>query len=128
MQKNRPYSHNQLSLFQKARDLPKHHVRVAAFTGEPYVLRCLVFLFALCIAGYLYFVGLSILNLIQSREATADSASIQSTVGALEQEYFTLSKAVTPEMGARLGLSAAKKQAYVRRGTNMATNVRASDL
>ena len=120
--------HNQLSLFQKAKELPKHHVRVAAYAGESYVLQTLIFMFVLCVAGYLYFVGLSILNVIGSREASVDSDRLQAVVGTLEQEYFELSKSITPEVGATYGFVPTKTQAYVRSASNVASNVSKSDV
>ena len=121
-------NHNQLSLFQKAKELPKHHVRVAAYAGESYVLQTLMFMFVLCVAGYLYFVGLSILNVIGSREASVDSDRLQSVVGTLEQEYFELSKSITPEIGVAYGFVPTKSQAYVHSVSNVASNVSKSNL
>ena len=118
----------QLSLFQKAREFPKRSVSISAYTGESHILKGLLLVLALCILGYLYFVGISILNVIANREAAAQSNSLQTAVSSLEQEYFKLSKSVTPERGESLGLSATKNQAYVRRALNVASNVRASDL
>ena len=128
MHTNHSHRHNQLSLFQKAKELPKHHVRVAAYTGESYVLQTLIFMFVLCVAGYLYFVGLSILNVIGSREASVESDRLQSVVGNLEQEYFELSKSVTPDVGASFGLVPTKSQAYVRSASNVASNVTHNDM
>ncbi len=121
-------NHNQLSLFQKAKELPNRHVALAAYTGESYVVRALLFMFILCVAGYLYFVGLSILNVISSREASVESDRLQSVVGNLEQEYFELSKSVTPDVGASFGLVPTKSQAYVRSASNVASNVTHRDI
>jgi hypothetical protein len=97
-------------------------IRVEAYSGEHLVLRALIFALAACIAAYLYFVGLSIMNVISHREASVLSDRLRSEVGTLEKEYFELSEAVTPEMGSRLGLVSASNASYVRRGTGLASN------
>lgn len=118
----------QLSLFQKARDVPRWHIRVATYTGESYVVRFLLAALIFCTALYLYFVGISILNVIANTQAGVDSARLQSTVGSLEQEYFKLSNAVTPQTGVQLGLAKTSASNFVRRSNGMATNIRTNDL
>ena len=129
MHTNHSHRHpSQLSLFQKAKELPNRHVALAAYTGESYMVQALIFLFILCVAGYLYFVGLSILNVVGSREASVESDRLQSVVGSLEEEYFGLSKSVTPEIGVQYGLSRPATQAFVRSPSNMASNVTHNDI
>ncbi|MDP3645803.1 MAG: hypothetical protein Q8R25_01835 [bacterium] len=120
--------HNQLSLFQKARELPHRRVSIAAFSGESHVLQFFMLALALCVAGYLYFVGVSIMNVIAHREASVESDRLQSIVVNLEEEYFKLSKGVTPEMGAHLGLQKTSATSFVRRASGMASNVKASEI
>ena len=116
----------QLSLFQKARELPKRQVNVAALMGESHMMQFVMSALIFCVCAYLYFVGLSIMNVIAHREASVESDRLQSIVSSLEEDYFTLSKNVTPETGAKLGLSPAKKSSFVRRVTGVASNASAS--
>ena len=104
----------QLSLFQKAKELPKRSVSVAAYRGESHVLRLLCSALIFCVCAYLYFIGLSIMNLVGSREALARSNVLKSEVATLEQEYFRLSKAVTPNDAISLGLTKPVKTTFVR--------------
>ena len=120
----------QLSLFQKAKELPQRHVQIAAYRGEPYVLRFLCTALVFCVCAYLYFIGLSIMNLVANREAVAKSDALKSDVATLEEEYFKLSKAVTHGDAAALGLTQPVKTTYVRRADagGVASNVRARDI
>lgn len=119
---------NQLSLFQKARELPKRQVSVATFTGESHVLQLLILLLGLCVAAYLYFVGVSIMNVIGSREASIESERLQSIVSTLEEEYFALSKSISPENGVGLGLSKTSATSFVRRPGGVASNIQPSGI
>jgi hypothetical protein len=67
------------------------------------------------IGGYLYFVSASVLNVMARREAIAQVAQIEGTIGGLEQQYFALSESVSPQLGAALGLSPARNTQYVYR-------------
>jgi hypothetical protein len=122
------HSKNQLSLFQKARELPRREIRAAAYAGEPYMLHALSLVLALCVCAYLYFVGISIMNVIVSREASVESERLQSIVGNLEEQYFTLAKTVTPESAGQFGLVAGADASFVRRGGAVAANVTPSDI
>ena len=121
MRKN--HNKNQLSLFQKALELPHKQVNVAAYAGESHLVQFLILALVLSIGAYLYFVGLSIMNVIANREAIAESERLQSIVVNLEEQYFKLSKDVTPEMGVNLGLKKTSDTTFVRRASGMASNV-----
>ena len=69
--------------------------------------------------GYLYFVSASILNVIASKEALTQVSVIQGSIGGLEQNYFELTKAISPQSGPALGLSPITHQAYVYRPGNV---------
>ena len=120
----------QLTLFQKAKALPSRSVHVAALRGEQYFIRIIIGALALCVAAYLYFVGLSIMNLISNREAVTESTRLQSDVAMLEQEYFTLSKNVSAVEANAHGLSQPIATTFVRRADagGMATAIRSNDL
>jgi hypothetical protein len=90
-------------------------IRVHAFEGERFVLHYLFCAIVLTMLGYAYFVSLSIFNVIAHKEAMAESDRLQSEVGQLEEEYFALSKEVTPALAAQLGMSPTKETAFVRR-------------
>jgi hypothetical protein len=90
-------------------------IRVHAFKGEQYLLHMLFLAIGLCIVGYAYFVSLSILNVIAHKEAIAESERLQSQVGLLEQDYFELSKSVTPALAVQLGMTQTSDTTFVRR-------------
>ena len=90
-------------------------IRVHAFRGEQYLLHMLILGIGLCVVGYAYFVSLSIMNVIAHKEAIAESDRLQSAVGLLEQDYFQLSKNVTPALAAQLGMTETSDTTFVRR-------------
>lgn len=90
-------------------------IRVHAFRGEEYLLHMLFLAIGLCVVGYAYFVSLSIINVITHKEAIAESERLQSEVGMLEQEYFELSKKISPALAADLGMTQTSDTAFVRR-------------
>ena len=55
---------------------------------------CIVTL-VVCLLAYLYLVAASVLNVIAQREAESNSMQIESSIGVLEEQYFTLSQAIT---------------------------------
>lgn len=87
--------------------------------GERIVLRVLSILLLASIAGYLYFVSASILNVIARKEALSHVAVIQGSIGGLEQNYFELSGGISAESGESLGLSPVTQQSYVYRPGNV---------
>ncbi|HWO07771.1 MAG TPA: hypothetical protein VNM40_04305 [Candidatus Paceibacterota bacterium] len=118
----------QLSIFEKAKSLPQRSIVVAAYRGENHLLSFLYFAFGLCIAAYIYFVGLSIMNLIANREAIVESDRLQSEVASLEEEYFELAKGITPSVASAHGLSKPVQTSFVRRPTGFASNSSRDDL
>ncbi|MFZ2886567.1 MAG: hypothetical protein WA021_01970 [Minisyncoccia bacterium] len=119
---------SQLSFFEKAKSLPQRSVSVAAFRGESHVLSILYLTLGLCVAGYLYFVGVSIMNLIANREAVVQSERLQTDVAVLEQEFFELSKGVTPAAADDHGLLKPVHTSFTKRDTGFATNITNEDL
>jgi hypothetical protein len=118
----------QAALLQKARMIPERKISAIAYVGEAYLLQVLSIFLALAVAGYLYFVGVSIMNVISNREASVESERLRSVVGSLEEQYFMLSKAISPSAAAGLGLTANAEASYVRRGGAVATNVVPSEI
>jgi len=90
-------------------------IHVHAFPGEQFMLHGLFMAVALCVFGYAYFVSLSIVNVIAHKEAIAESDTLQSQVGGLEQEYFELSRNVTPALGESLGMTPTSNTSFVRK-------------
>lgn len=101
-------------------------IRVEAFNGEQFVIHGLVLALFLCIALYGYFVSLSIMNVIANREASVESERLRSTVVALEQEYFNLSKSITADLATDVGLTDTTETEFVRRPNGMAANTPAA--
>lgn len=90
-------------------------IHVAAYSGEAQLFRVLCMLCLGMIVAYLYLVSLSIMNVIVSREAGVESEQLRATVSSLEEEYFALSRAVNPDLGATLGLFPVEKTHFVQR-------------
>ncbi|MFZ2556066.1 MAG: hypothetical protein WAZ27_02995 [Minisyncoccia bacterium] len=90
-------------------------IRLHALPGERFVIHILSLAIIMSVLGYSYFVSVSIRNVIVHKEAVAESDRLQSEVGLLEQEYFELSKKVTPELATSLGMSPTSDTEFVRR-------------
>src|SRR3989338_5676493 len=90
---------------------------------ERLALNALFVLLALLVAGYLYFVGASILNIIVRKEAAADIDRLQSSIALTEKEYFELNKSVSPIVAGDMGLTQLSRTNYVYRPGNSASAV-----
>ncbi len=86
--------------------------------AESILFRFFVGLIVLLLLGYLYFVYMSILNVIVRREALTGIARTQNNISAMEREHFILSQSVTASAGVSLGLSPIKSTSYVYRPGN----------
>ena len=75
---------------------------------------------ALRVAGDLYFVAASIRNVMARSEAIAQAQTIESSIGSLEERYFSLSQSVTPQEGTAMGFTPVSKTSYVYRPGNAA--------
>lgn len=82
---------------------------------------------ALFICGYFYFVGASVLNIIERKEASSEIERLHSSIAMLEQEYFALQTRVTPLAAQDMGLTAVSDTAYIHRPGNAAINTTAPD-
>ena len=118
----------QLALLQKARALPERKVKAIAFAGESHLIHALSIFLAFSIAAYLYFVGVSIMNVISNREASVESDRLRSVVGTLEADYFSIQKTIAPHAASSYGLTARAEATYVRRTSGVASNANLSDL
>ncbi len=92
--------------------------------AESVVLRWLVALVVVFLCAYLYFVSLSVLNVIARKEALSQITKLQTSTSVMERDYFALSQTVKPSEGASLGLSPITTISYVYRpgNTAVATN------
>ncbi len=70
--------------------------------------------------SYFYFVVGSVFHVIGEKQADARSANLQSSINSLEQQYFSLSQALTPQAAADMGLAPIKNTQYVYRPGNSA--------
>ena len=76
---------------------------------------------AILFLAYLYFVASSVMNIVARKEADARASNLQGSIGTLEQKYFELTQALTPESAGSLGLAPVRKTAYVYRPGNAAS-------
>lgn len=104
-------------------------IRVHTYPGEHIAFQGLILALVGCVFAYGYFVSLSIMNVVTHKEAIAESDRLRSEVGMLEEEYFTLSKEISPEMAGRLGLTNTSDTSFIRRPGAMGSAVTApSDI
>jgi len=84
-------------------------------SAERHILRALLLVLALLACGYLYFVAASVLNVIASREASAQASRIETSIGSLEERYFTLAQSITPQEGESLGYVHIANESFIYR-------------
>jgi len=89
-------------------------------SAERVFLRFLIVAFGSLALLYIYFVGATILNVVATKEAGVQTATITSAVSKLEREYFAATQGIGPEDGARLGLAPVAHTVYVHRPGNAA--------
>lgn len=89
------------------------------YPSERFILKGLIAALIILACGYLYFVSESVLNIMAQRTADNQSAQIQATIGSLENQYFALSQAITPQAGSELGLVPVQVNEYVNRPSNV---------
>lgn len=106
-----------ISPLQAQIHFPDKQVRAALLVAEHdlerTILRIVLALVAFCAVGYVYFVASSTLNVIARNTVENQMSHIESTVGLLEQRALALSKEITPETAASLGLVPVADIAYV---------------
>ena len=78
-------------------------------------------LVAILFFAYLYFVAASVLNIVARKEADAHATNLQSSIGALEENYFELAQSMTPQLASEIGLAPVAHTAYVYRPGNAAS-------
>jgi hypothetical protein len=114
------------SIFQGSFDfdaVSKRQLNVLAFEypAERIAFFALSILLAILFCGYFYFVASSVLNIIARKEADAQSAQLQGSIGTLEEQYFALSQTLSPADATTLGLSPVAQTQYVYRPGNAAS-------
>lgn len=98
----------------------KPHVALAVeYPVERRILQALIGALIVLALGYFYFVSESVLNIMAQRTADNQSAQIQASIGSLENNYFALSQAITPQEGSDLGLVQVSVSDYVTRPTDI---------
>ena len=110
------------SIFQGKFDFSSAHRGASLSVEHPMertALRVLSMVFVVIFCSYLYFVSASILNVIARKEALTRVSVIQGSIGGLEQNYFELTKGISPQSGPELGLAPITKQHYVYRPGNV---------
>jgi hypothetical protein len=88
--------------------------------AESVILRWLAAIVVVFLCAYVYFVSLSVLNVIARKEALAGVAKLQGAISLMERDYFALSQKVVPSEGASLGLAPISNISYVYRSGNTA--------
>lgn len=89
---------------------------------ERVITRTVFGLLCILACAYLYFVTFSVMHVVAHKEALVQSAHLTDSISQLERRYFDLSRSVTRDEGARLGLSDITPS-YVYATGNTAVNV-----
>ena len=82
----------------------------------------------LLVCAYLYFVSVSVLNVIARKEALREMSDITSSIATMEQRYFHISQDMTQDTANNLGLKPVKTTAYVYRPGNVGVVYTADDI
>lgn len=64
---------------------------------------------------YLYFITSTVLNVIARKDALTKTATIEGSIGSLEQQYLALSKEVNASVASAVGLAPVSDTSYVYR-------------
>ncbi len=110
------------SIFQGRLNFDTARHGLSLMMEHPYeriLARCLTIAVVTLVAGYLYFVSGSVLNVMARKDALTQVTKIQGAIGGLEQQYFALSQDVTPSTGGVLGLAPVENTQYVYRPGNV---------
>ena len=104
------------SLFQSKLDFSVAGGNVSFSIEHPLeqtLFRALGLVLFVLLCGYFYFVSASVLNIIARKEADSKSASLQTSIAGMEQQYFALKDGMDTHTAAALGLSQIKDTQYV---------------
>ena len=82
---------------------------------EGHAMRLLTAAIALCALAYVYCVVASVLNITARKDALRQSSALESSIGMLEEQYFTLSQGITPDAAGTFGLAPVGSASYVYR-------------
>ena len=100
--------------------------KVAALSAEhPFehvLLRYLFVAAGLLAFVYLYLVAASVLNVIAQKEADQNSSALESKIGGLEAQYFSLSQDITQQKASELGLLPVSESSFVYRLSTVGLN------
>lgn len=86
---------------------------------ERAVLKSLVLVLGILSFGYVYFVGVSVLNIVARKEADAQTVKLQSAIASMEQQYFALSHEVDESAAYAIGLAPIAETHFVYRPGNL---------
>jgi len=113
------------SIFQGAFDFEavsnkRAHALAVEYPAERIAFTLLIALLGILICAYFYFVIGSVFNVIAEKQADSSSANMQGSIASLEQQYFALSQALTPQAATDMGLAPVQNTQYVFRPGNAA--------
>jgi len=93
------------------------HLSILSFQHplESAALKAIGALLCFALAGYLYFVGSSVLNVMARKEAQAGTEKLMTALAEREHQYFALSGSITPDHSAVYGLGPIRETSYVYR-------------
>jgi len=88
---------------------------VQEYEFEKRMRNSVLIMIGLCAFGYVYFVSTSVLNIIARKDAHTQIAQLESTIGSLESEYFSLSSAISEDNAQSMGLVPVSSKNFVTR-------------
>jgi hypothetical protein len=88
---------------------------IREYAIEKRIRNSVLIMIAICAFGYVYFVSTSVLNIIARKDAHNQIANLESTIGSLESDYFSLSSSISREVANELGLVSLSSKSFVTR-------------
>ena len=82
---------------------------------ERIAYRALIVGIGMCAVVYVYCVVASVLNITALKYAVRESAVSQSAIGVLEEQHFVMSRNLTVDTSAQLGLARVESSSFVYR-------------
>ena len=79
-----------------------------------------------CFLAYVYFVNLTIANVVERRSMVSEIRVLSSDISEMEAEYLALSRVITPDVALSMGFHESSRVDFVTRATH--TNLAKLDL
>lgn len=95
--------------------IQSYTISVEEYAFEPVMRRLLVIIAIFSALTYVYFVSASVVHIVARKDAETTLSRTATEVAELESQYFALSKDITRERAATLGLVPVEDTQFVNR-------------